>query len=61
MKRLKSYMRSTTGADRLTSLALLHIHQEKDIDIERVLKAFDQSGHRRISMAFLDMGKDLTK
>jgi hypothetical protein len=52
LKRLKSYMRSTTGADRLTSLALLHIHPEKDIDIGRVLKAFDQSGHRRISIAF---------
>ena len=30
-----AYIRSTTGADRLTSLALLHIHPEKRIDVGR--------------------------
>jgi hypothetical protein len=52
IKRLKSYLRSTVGADRLNGLALLHIHHDKSVDVEAVLQKFDSSGHRRIALAF---------
>lgn len=52
LKRLKTYLRSTMGADRLTSLALMHIHKDTPVDFDRALQAFDGSGHRRIALAF---------
>jgi hypothetical protein len=52
LKRLKTYLRSTMGADRLCGLALMHIHRRRKIDIEKVLKRFDASGHRRIALLF---------
>ena len=52
LKRLKTYLWSCVGEDHLTALALLHIHREKDVDVNAVLKAFDASGHRRIALAF---------
>ena len=33
MKRIKNYLRSTMGDDRLSSLALLHVHREIEIDV----------------------------
>ncbi|WAQ95587.1 hypothetical protein MAR_028277 [Mya arenaria] len=32
MKRIKNYFRSTMSTDRISSLALLHIHKDKDIN-----------------------------
>ena len=52
LKRLKTYLRNTMGDDRMSSLALLHIYQDRDINVDNVLQAFDASGHRRISMLF---------
>jgi len=52
LKRLKTYLRSTMGSDRLTGLALMHINRHFEINISQVLKEFDSSGHRRIAMAF---------
>ena len=40
MKRIKTYLRNTMTTDRLTSLALLHIHRERDIDINTVADVF---------------------
>jgi len=40
------------GADRLCGLALMHIHRRRKIDIEKVLKRFDASEHRRIALLF---------
>lgn len=40
MKRIKNYLRSTMRSDRLSSLALIHIHKDMDIDIERVINVF---------------------
>ena len=37
--------------ERLSGLALVHIHREINIDIKEVLKRFDLSGHRRIELA----------
>ena len=33
------------GADRLTSIGLMHIHQETPVDFDAALNAFDGSGH----------------
>ena len=38
MRRLKDWSRSTMNEDRLTGLALLYIHQDKDIDKVNILK-----------------------
>jgi hypothetical protein len=51
-KRLKSYLQSTMGSDRLNGLAMLNIHRDEFVDAEAVLKQFDSSGHRRIALAF---------
>ena len=34
LRRLKTYMRSTMGQDRLTGLAVMHIHCQIDVDID---------------------------
>ena len=52
LKRLKTYLRSTMGSDRLTGLALMHINRHLEIKSLRALKKFDSSGHRKIAMAF---------
>ena len=38
MKRLKSPLRSTMTEERLSSLAILHIHKHKNVDIDRLVK-----------------------
>ena len=40
MKRIKTYLRNTMTTDRLTNPALLHIHRERDIDIDTVADVF---------------------
>lgn len=52
LKRLKSYLRSTMGSERLSALALLHIHPDMAPTPKAVVEKFDSSGHRRISLAF---------
>ena len=55
LKRLKTYLRNTMGAERMSSLALLHMYPDRDINIQDVLKSFDASGHRRIALLFDSM------
>jgi len=40
------------SSERLTGLALMHVHQKMKLDKERVLRWWDASGHRRIQLAF---------
>ena len=40
MKRLKSPLRSTMTDERLSSLAILHIHKHKNVDIDRFVTEF---------------------
>ena len=40
MKRLKSRLRSTMTDERLSSLAILHIHKHKNVDIDRLVTEF---------------------
>lgn len=48
LRRLKTWLRSTMGEERLTGLALLHIHQDIEVDIESVITRFAKSSQRRI-------------
>ena len=40
LRRLKTYLRTTMLQDRLTSFAVLHVHRDIDIDIDRVMHSF---------------------
>ena len=40
LRRLKTYLRSTMAADRLTSLALMHIHKDIPINSEQLIEDF---------------------
>ena len=52
LKRLKTYLRNTMSQERLTGLALMHIHRNINVDINRVINEFDATGHRRIALVF---------
>ena len=50
MKRLKTPLRNTMTDDRLSSLPILHIHNEKEINVvESVLDQFAQHKERRLA------------
>ena len=51
MKRLKTYLRSTMTEDRLTGLAMMHIHNEMYLDVNEVIDQFAKLGQHR--QAFL--------
>ena len=46
--RLKTYLRSTTSQDRLSSLALLHVHYAMQLDHEEVIRVFRCKKNRRV-------------
>ncbi|KAJ8929874.1 hypothetical protein NQ314_017479 [Rhamnusium bicolor] len=46
LRRVKSWMRSRMKQDRLEGLALLHIHRDIDIEIERVIDRFAKESRR---------------
>ncbi|CAC5375766.1 unnamed protein product [Mytilus coruscus] len=53
LRRLKLWNRTTMTDHRLTGLALMHIHKDKDIDRALVLNKLDASGNRRIGALHL--------
>ncbi|XP_006812758.1 52 kDa repressor of the inhibitor of the protein kinase-like [Saccoglossus kowalevskii] len=50
LRRLNTYNRSCMGQERLTSLALLHIHYDKEIDIDCVVDTFAKLHPRRMGL-----------
>ncbi|KAM3843293.1 52 kDa repressor of the inhibitor of the protein kinase-like [Diretmus argenteus] len=52
MRRLKTWLRASMSDNRLSGLALMHVHPKVRVDRERVLRRWDASGHRRIHLAF---------
>ena len=50
MKRLKSPLRSTMTDERLSSLAILHIHKHKNVDIDRLVTEFACLQGRRLAL-----------
>lgn len=51
MRRLNNYMRCTMGQQRLSSLALMHIHREKKIETDLVVKIFSAKHTRRLQFS----------
>ena len=53
MKRIKTYLRSTMGDDRLGDLATLSINRERTakIEMDEIVDIFDRSGNRRIRLS----------
>ena len=49
LRRLKTYMcvRSTMNNDRLSSLALMHIHRDYSVDLDKVMEKFVSAKTRR--------------
>ena len=50
LKNLKSYLRSTMGQERLSYLALMNIHYEKNVNFNSVIDKFKLKGNRRIQL-----------
>lgn len=50
LKRIKTYLRSTTSQDRLNNLAILYIHRNQEVNKDEVIKEFDatENGRRMI-------------
>jgi len=47
MRRLKTYLRSSSGNERMTGLALLSIHEDRQIDREKIMNDFVASSNCR--------------
>jgi len=47
MRRFKTYLRSSIGNERMTGLALLYIHNDRQIDREQIMNDFVASSNRR--------------
>jgi len=47
MRRLIIYLRSSIGNERMTGLALLSIHKDRQIDREKIMNDFGASSNRR--------------
>ena len=50
MKRIKNYLRATMGGERLSSLALMHVHRSFQIDIDEVISVFAGLNNRRMAL-----------
>ena len=50
MKRLKTPLRSTMFDERLSSLAVLHVHKHKKVDVDQVISEFAGKKDRRLSL-----------
>ena len=49
MKRIKAPLRSTMSAERLSSLAILHVHKHKEVSVDDVIAEFAGKKNRRVS------------
>ena len=48
LRKLKTWLRAQMGQTRLSSLALLNVHRDIDISIDRVIDRFAKSGARKL-------------
>ena len=53
MRRLNNYMRCTMGQKRLSALALMHIHREKKIDTDLVVRLFSAKNSRKLQFHYV--------
>ena len=47
LRRLKTYVRPTMNNDKLSSLALMHIHRDFSVDLDKVMEKFVTAKTRR--------------
>jgi hypothetical protein len=50
LKRLKTYLRSTMGEERLTGLALLHVNKSTEVDPDDIIELYASKKDRRIRL-----------
>ena len=51
LRRVKSYLWSTMGQERLKGLLLMHIHHGMEVDLEKVVSVFAMRNPRRMALA----------
>lgn len=51
LKRIKTYLRNTTGENRLNGLASLNIHREVQVNLEETIDRFDAKKTRMIDLS----------
>ncbi len=49
MRRIKTYLRSTMTGDRLSSLGILNIHRDVDVDVEEIINRFASMKCRHVN------------
>ena len=49
LRRLKTWLRSSMGEDRLSGLALLNVHRDMNVDIENIIARFAASSKRNMN------------
>ena len=54
LRRLHTYNRACTGQERLSSLALMHIHYQVKIDLDEVVNLFATKHPRRLELGMRD-------
>lgn len=52
MRRLKTYLRSTMTTSRMSGLGLMHVHREREIDVNAVVDTFSRKKDRRLALIF---------
>ena len=50
LRQLHTFNHADMGQDRLSSLALMHIHYDKEIDMEKVVTAFSNRHPRKMEL-----------
>ena len=53
LRRLNNFLRASMGKDRLSHLALMHIHYDTPIDLDKVVDAFATQHPRRLELDLL--------
>ena len=55
LRRLHNYMRASMTTTRLSSLALLHVHYDDEVDLDDAVSLFTQLHPRRIELSTLSL------
>ena len=50
IRRLKTYLRATMGQERMSGLALMHIHYDIQLDIDEIINGFARISPRRMAL-----------
>ena len=52
LRRLHNYMRASMGNSRLSSIALLHIHYDMDVDLDEVVTRYAHLHPRKLELDY---------